>query len=138
MAYESGINVFDLSEAYSGARAEIELGRILARRGWKRNSYIVTTKIYWNSKSDERGLSRKHILESVKASLQRLNLDYIDIIILHKADPMCPMEGKNLFISFNVLMFFIYLDTNQGLFYVFLYFFDPFDLLTFSPFSFTV
>ena len=94
LAYESGINVFDLSEAYSGPRAEIELGRILARRGWKRSSYIVTTKIYWNSKSDERGLSRKHILECVKASLQRLNLEYIDIIILHKADPMCPMEGK--------------------------------------------
>lgn len=92
LAYESGINVFDLSEAYSGPRAEVELGRILARRGWKRSSYIVTTKIYWNSKSDERGLSRKHILECVKASLQRLNLEYIDIIILHKADPMCPME----------------------------------------------
>lgn len=94
MAYESGINVFDLSEAYSGPKAEIEMGRILGKRGWKRSSYIVTSKIYWNSKSDERGLSRKHILESVKASLQRLNLDYIDVIFLHKADPMCPMEGK--------------------------------------------
>jgi len=50
LAYDSGINVFDLSEAYSGVRAEVELGRILQRRGWKRSSYIVTTKIYWNTK----------------------------------------------------------------------------------------
>lgn len=45
-------------------------------------------------KSEERGLSRKHIVESVKASLQRLQLPYIDIVIIHKADAMCPMEGK--------------------------------------------
>ncbi|XP_049772735.1 voltage-gated potassium channel subunit beta-2-like [Schistocerca cancellata] len=92
LAYDSGINVFDLSEAYSGPRAELELGRILQRHGWKRSSYIVTTKIYWNTKSDERGLSRKHVIESVKASLQRLQLTYIDVVIVHKADPMCPME----------------------------------------------
>lgn len=49
-AYESGINVFDLSEAHCGIRAELELGHILQKRGWKRSSYIVTTKIYWNSK----------------------------------------------------------------------------------------
>ncbi|XP_063223445.1 voltage-gated potassium channel subunit beta-2 [Bacillus rossius redtenbacheri] len=92
LAYDSGINLFDLSEAYSGPRAEAELGRILQRQGWKRNSYIVTTKIYWNTKSDERGLSRKHVIESVKASLARLQLSYIDVVIIHKADPMCPME----------------------------------------------
>lgn len=45
-------------------------------------------------RSDERGLSRKHIIESVKASLARLQLSYIDVVIIHKADPMCPMEGE--------------------------------------------
>nr|XP_023016907.1 voltage-gated potassium channel subunit beta-1 isoform X2 [Leptinotarsa decemlineata] len=50
LAVESGINVFDLSEAHSGTRAEVELGRILSRRGWKRTSYIVTTKIYWSTR----------------------------------------------------------------------------------------
>jgi aryl-alcohol dehydrogenase-like predicted oxidoreductase len=50
LAYDSGINLFDLSEAYSGTRAESELGRILQRKGWKRASYVVTVKIYWNSK----------------------------------------------------------------------------------------
>ncbi|KAK9708537.1 Aldo/keto reductase family [Popillia japonica] len=92
LAVDSGINVFDLSEAHSGTRAEVELGRILSRRAWKRTSYIVTTKIYWSTRSEERGLSRKHIIESVRASLQRLQLSYIDVVIVHKADPMCPME----------------------------------------------
>lgn len=76
---------------------------------------MIITKIYWSTRldhflgilfgffnitsyrSEERGLSRKHIIESVKASLQRLQVPYIDIIIIHKADAMCPMEG----ISFN-------------------------------------
>lgn len=92
VAYEAGINLFDLSEAYSGGRAEIQLGNILKKKGWRRSSYHVITKVYWNSKGDERGLSRKHIIESVKSSLERLQLDYIDVIIIHRADDMCPME----------------------------------------------
>lgn len=94
LAYDSGINVFDLSEAHSGHRAEIQFGRILLRRAWNRSSYVVTTKIYWNTKTEGRGLSRKHIIESVQASLVRLQLSYIDIVMIHKVDPMCPMEGK--------------------------------------------
>lgn len=96
LAADSGINLFDLSEAHSGVRAEIEMGRIIKKFAWKRTSYIIATKIYWSTKSEERGLSRKHIIESVKASLQRLQLDYIDIIIIHKADAMCPMEGLKI------------------------------------------
>lgn len=99
---------------FAGTRAEVELGRILTRRGWKRTCYIVTTKIYWSTRydsncsyitfwnfhdcrSEERGLSRKHIIESIKASLVRLQLSYIDVVIVHKADPMCPMEGTAYF-----------------------------------------
>ncbi|XP_037936292.1 voltage-gated potassium channel subunit beta-2-like isoform X2 [Teleopsis dalmanni] len=88
LAIESGINLFDISEAHS----ETEIGKILQRTGWKRTAYVITTKVYWSTKSDERGLSRKHIIECVKASLQRLQLQYIDIVIIHKADAMCPME----------------------------------------------
>nr|XP_053626395.1 voltage-gated potassium channel subunit beta-3-like isoform X3 [Cherax quadricarinatus] len=94
VAYEAGINLFDLSEAYSGGRAEVQLGNILKKKNWRRTSYHVITKVYWNSKGDERGLSRKHIVESVKASLERLQLDYIDVLIIHRADDMCPMEGN--------------------------------------------
>ncbi|XP_076035837.1 potassium voltage-gated channel subfamily A regulatory beta subunit hyperkinetic isoform X2 [Oratosquilla oratoria] len=119
VAYESGINLFDLSEAYSGGRAEVQMGNILKKKGWRRSSYHVITKVYWNSnkvdsflrasccksdptaegkitqvkaRGDERGLSRKHIIESIRASLDRLQLDYIDVIIIHRADDMCPME----------------------------------------------
>ncbi|BFG00196.1 uncharacterized protein DMAD_00244 [Drosophila madeirensis] len=88
LAIESGINLFDISEAHS----ETEIGKILQRAGWKRTAYVITTKVYWSTKSEERGLSRKHIIECVRASLQRLQLQYIDIVIIHKADPMCPME----------------------------------------------
>lgn len=94
LAADSGINLFDLSEAHSGIRAELELGRIIQKYNWKRTSYVIVTKIYWSTKSEERGLSKKHIIESVKASLQRLQVDYIDIILVHKADAMCPMEGE--------------------------------------------
>nr|XP_026497826.1 uncharacterized protein LOC113401947 isoform X2 [Vanessa tameamea] len=96
-ALENGINLFDLSEAHC-ARGEVELGRILKKRNVRRTSVIITTKIYWSTKfphanrSDERGLSRKHIIESVRASLQRLQVDYIDVVLLHKTDPVCPME----------------------------------------------
>ncbi|EDV35217.2 uncharacterized protein Dana_GF22636, isoform G [Drosophila ananassae] len=88
LAIESGINLFDISEAHS----ETEIGKILQRAGWKRTAYVITTKVYWSTKSEERGLSLKHIIECVRASLQRLQLQYIDIVIIHKADPMCPME----------------------------------------------
>ncbi|XP_060809705.1 voltage-gated potassium channel subunit beta-2 isoform X2 [Amyelois transitella] len=90
-AIENGINLFDLSEAHC-AKGEVELGRILKKRNVRRTSIIITTKIYWSTKSDERGLSRKHIVESVKASLARLQVEYIDVVLLHKVDPVCPME----------------------------------------------
>ncbi|XP_063854258.1 voltage-gated potassium channel subunit beta-2-like isoform X2 [Scylla paramamosain] len=92
VAYDCGINVFDLSESYSGGRAEVQLGAILKKKGWRRSSYHVLTKVYWNSKGDEKGLSRKHIIESIKASLDRLGLEYIDVMVIHRADDMCPME----------------------------------------------
>lgn len=56
--------------------------------------FMLTSKSSSYCRSEERGLSRKHIIESVKASLLRLQLSYIDVVIVHKADPMCPMEGK--------------------------------------------
>lgn len=88
LAIESGINLFEVSD-FTG---EVELGRILKKGSWKRTSYIVVTKIFWSTKSDEKGLSRKYIIEAVKASLQRLQLNYIDVVIIHRMDPMCPSE----------------------------------------------
>lgn len=89
-----GREIFIVCFVYDFLPAEVELGKIIQKYGWKRPGYVVTIKIYWSMKSEERGLSRKHIIESVKASLQRLQLPYVDIVIIYKADPMCPMEGK--------------------------------------------
>ncbi|KAG8189032.1 hypothetical protein JTE90_025472 [Oedothorax gibbosus] len=92
-AYDLGINIFDTADAYGGGRSEILLGKILKNSGWKRSSYIVATKLVWGVKLDsDRGLSRKFILEAIDASLERLQMDYVDIVYINRTDPMCPIE----------------------------------------------
>ncbi|XP_022342669.2 voltage-gated potassium channel subunit beta-2-like isoform X2 [Crassostrea virginica] len=93
LAYESGINFFDTAEVYAAGKAEITLGNILKKKSWRRSSYIISTKLYWGGKAEtERGLSRKHIIEGLKGSLERLQLDYVDIVFANKPDPHTPME----------------------------------------------
>ncbi|XP_076359360.1 voltage-gated potassium channel subunit beta-2-like isoform X2 [Tachypleus tridentatus] len=93
IAYESGINIFDTADIYANGRAELLLGKILKKKGWRRSSYVITTKLFWGGKPDtERGLSRKQIIEGLTASLERLQLGYVDILFINKSDPMCPME----------------------------------------------
>lgn len=58
---------------------------------------------FTNHRSDERGLSRKHIVESVKASLARLQMEYIDVVLLHKVDPVCPMEGERFHLPAQII-----------------------------------
>ncbi|XP_022239229.1 voltage-gated potassium channel subunit beta-2-like [Limulus polyphemus] len=88
-AYDSGINVFDTADG----KAEVMLGKILRKKEWRRSSYIIVTKVFWTGRSDvEKGLSRKQIIEGLHASLERLELNYVDILLVNKADPMCPME----------------------------------------------
>lgn len=93
IAYENGINLFDTADVYAGGKSEILLGRILKKKEWKRSTYNVTTKLFWGGRGEtERGLSRKVIIEGLQASLERLQLNYVDIVFVNKADPMCPME----------------------------------------------
>merc|ERR1712079_290460 len=91
LAFDSGINFFDISEPYSSKRAEVELGRIIKKKGWNRRQYAVCTKVYWD-KTEEKALSRKEIIESVRDSLENLQLEYIDLLVIHKNDPHCPLE----------------------------------------------
>ncbi|XP_077662782.1 voltage-gated potassium channel subunit beta-3 isoform X2 [Eretmochelys imbricata] len=66
IAYENGVNLFDTAEVYASGKAEKTLGNILQSKGWRRSSYVVTTKIYWGGQAEtERGLSRKHIIEEI-------------------------------------------------------------------------
>ncbi|XP_071315416.1 voltage-gated potassium channel subunit beta-2-like isoform X1 [Trachinotus anak] len=93
VAYDSGINLFDTAEVYASGRAETTLGNILKKKGWRRSSYVVTTKIYWGGQAEtERGLSRKHIIEGLRGSLSRLQLDYVDIVFANRSDVNAPME----------------------------------------------
>ncbi|XP_068960200.1 voltage-gated potassium channel subunit beta-3 isoform X2 [Petaurus breviceps papuanus] len=93
VAYEHGVNLFDTAEVYAAGKAERTLGNILKSKGWRRSSYIITTKIFWGGQAEtERGLSRKHIIEGLWGSLERLQLGYVDIVFANRSDPNSPME----------------------------------------------
>ena len=90
-AYKAGINFFDTAEAYASGMAESMMGEIL--KEFKREEVVVSTKIFWGgSKRNQKGLSRKHLLEGTWNSLKRLQLDYVDILYAHRPDPETPME----------------------------------------------
>ncbi|XP_032002670.1 voltage-gated potassium channel subunit beta-1 isoform X1 [Hylobates moloch] len=93
IAYESGVNLFDTAEVYAAGKAEVILGSIIKKKGWRRSSLVITTKLYWGGKAEtERGLSRKHIIEGLKGSLQRLQLEYVDVLFANRPDSNTPME----------------------------------------------
>jgi aryl-alcohol dehydrogenase-like predicted oxidoreductase len=91
-AYDLGINFFDTADCYSEGRAEIILGEALSK--YPRESYVVATKVYWPTGygPNDRGLSRKHILAQVDASLKRLGTEYIDLYYCHWYDVETPVE----------------------------------------------
>lgn len=91
-AYQNGVNFFDTANAYEGGEAERVLGDAL--KDYERSSYVVATKVFFPMGDDvnERGLSRKHIIEQCDQSLQRLGLDYIDLYQCHRPDPNVPLE----------------------------------------------
>ncbi len=91
-ALNEGITTFDTADVYAGTRAETVLGKAL--KGVKRESYELFTKVYWptGTGKNDRGLSRKHIMESVHASLKRLNTDHIDLYQMHRFDVESPLE----------------------------------------------
>ena len=91
-ALDAGITTFDTADVYAGTRAESVLGKAL--KGVRRESYELFTKVYWPTGpgKNDRGLSRKHIMESVHASLKRLGTDHIDLYQMHRFDYETPLE----------------------------------------------
>ena len=78
-AYEAGVNFFDNAEAYARGESETIMGRALKKLGWRRGSYLVSTKIFWglhDSPLEKNTLNRKRLLEAIDGCLQRLQLDY--------------------------------------------------------------
>jgi len=94
-AYAAGVNFFDNAEAYADGRAEVVMGRVLKESGWRRSSYLVSSKVFFGAEGDrpnEEGLSRKHVVEACHAALRRLQLDYLDLYFCHRPDPATPVE----------------------------------------------
>lgn len=93
-AYEAGINFFDNAETYADGQAELVMGAILKKSGWRRSSYLVSSKVYFgweDDKPNQTGLSRKHVMEACHDALRRLQVDYLDLYYCHRPDPTVPI-----------------------------------------------
>jgi aryl-alcohol dehydrogenase-like predicted oxidoreductase len=93
-AVEGGIIFFDTADVYNGGESEVITGRLLSKLFGMREEYVVATKVHGRTMPGENGagLSRKHILASIDASLERLGLDYVDLYQIHRFDPRTPIE----------------------------------------------
>ncbi|KAH7070623.1 voltage-gated potassium channel subunit beta-1 channel subunit beta-1 [Paraphoma chrysanthemicola] len=96
-AYDNGINFFDTAESYAGGESEVIMGQAIKKLAWKRSDIVISTKLNWGGAEGDvlvnrHGLSRKHIIEGLRSSLQRLDLDYVDIVYAHRPDRLTPME----------------------------------------------
>ncbi|WP_045875578.1 aldo/keto reductase family protein [Pseudofrankia sp. DC12] len=91
-AFDAGITTFDTADVYAGGQAESVLGEALT--GVRRESYELATKVFWPTGpgQNDKGLGRKHIVESMNASLKRLRTDYVDLYQAHRYDPTVPLE----------------------------------------------
>ena len=94
-AYDAGVNFFDNAEGYAGGRAEEIMGAALAQLDWHRGSYLVSTKLFWGlhkGPNMENTLNRKYLLEAIEGSLERLQLEYVDLLFCHRPDKTTPIE----------------------------------------------
>jgi voltage-dependent potassium channel beta subunit len=92
-ACEAGVNFFDNAESYASGDAEIVMGNVIKKLGWRRESIVVSTKIFWGGKGpNDEGLSHKHTVEGVNRSLRRLQMEYVDLLFCHRPDPNTPIE----------------------------------------------
>jgi voltage-dependent potassium channel beta subunit len=94
-ARDAGVNFFDNAEVYAGGKSEQVMGAALRKLGWRRGSYLVSTKLYWglnNSPNETNTLNRKYLTESINGSLRRLDLDHVDLLYCHRNDPDTPIE----------------------------------------------
>ena len=93
IAYDAGVNFFDNAEGYEAGNSELVMGQALANLGWTRDSYIVSSKVFWGGeKPTQRGLSAKHVTEACHAALRRLQVDYLDLYFCHRPDIDTPVE----------------------------------------------
>jgi voltage-dependent potassium channel beta subunit len=95
MAYDAGVNFFDNAEVYASGRSEVVMGEILAKSKWTRDSYMVSSKVFFGDGGKlptQRGLHRKHVVEACHAAMKRLQVDYLDLYYCHRPDKDVPIE----------------------------------------------
>ena len=95
IAYDAGINFFDNAETYADGESEVVMGKILKNRNWSRDSYIVSSKVFFGAGAKvptQRGLNRKHIFEACHQALNRLQVEYLDLYFCHRPDKSTPIE----------------------------------------------
>jgi len=95
-AYDAGCNFFDNAEGYAEGESEAIMGRVLQELGWKRQSYVLSSKYYWGINGNVRNmrntLNRKYLMQAVDGSLERFQTDFIDLIYCHRPDANTPIE----------------------------------------------
>ncbi len=94
-ARDAGCNFFDNAEVYAGGKSELLMGRALQELDWPRWSYVVTTKLFWGILDDpnmSNTLNRKYLMQAIDTSLERFQLDFVDVLYCHRADPDTSVE----------------------------------------------
>ncbi len=94
-AYEAGVNFFDNAEVYAHGKSELLMGKIIDGLGWKRDTYMISSKAYFGSGGKlptQKGLNRKHLVEACDAALKRLRVEYLDLFYCHRPDKLTPIE----------------------------------------------
>lgn len=95
IAYDAGVNFFDNAEGYAEGKSEEVMGRILKAHGWERESFVVSSKVFFGTENkgpNRVGLSRKHVIEACHGALKRLQVDYLDLYFCHRPDKNTPIE----------------------------------------------
>ena len=94
-AYDAGCNFFDNAEAYAAGESEAIMGRVIAELGWRRQTYVLSSKFFWGIErvpNMVNTLNRKYLMQAVDGSLERMGVDFLDLIYCHRADPATPIE----------------------------------------------
>ena len=94
-AWEQGVNFFDNAEVYEAGRSEEIMGAVLKKMGWRRASFIVSTKIFWgmhDGVNEKNTLNRKKLREGLDGALKRFGLEYLDLVFCHRRDPETPID----------------------------------------------
>ena len=94
-AYDAGVNFFDNAEVYAKGQSESIMGEALRQLGWRRSSYVVSTKFFWGlheGPNERNTLNRKYLMQAIDGSLARFKLDHVDLVFCHRPDPETPIE----------------------------------------------